>query len=142
MFGAGTGHAHDLFRFLVEGFEFVIAERPVHTDAVQAVHPHVVGHIAPGVRRPVPGGAADHTDVFRRVGVRTGLHQIAVVFRPVHRMRRPFGEGIRRHPVATAGGVAEIGENLRARNARAGFQHQHRCPLPGQATRRQRADDP
>ena len=102
---AGVGCArdtHDLFGFLVVGFQFVVAERPVHAHAVQAVDAEIVGHIAPGMGGPVPAGSAHLPDVLGLVGVGAGMHQMAVVFGLVDRMRCPGCRWVGRHPVAAA----------------------------------------
>ena len=132
MLVAISGDAHQFFGPLVVGVQLVVVERPVHAHAVQAVHAHVVGHVAPGQRRPVPGAAAHHADILRRIGIGAGLNQMLVVLGAIDRVRRPGREGIGGHPVAAPGRVAEVRHQLGPFDPRSGFQHDHRGATLGQ----------
>lgn len=122
----GARNAHDLLSLLIERLQIVITERPVDTDVVEALDFEVIGHITPGVSRPVPCRAAHLPYIFGGVGIRPGLHEIVVRLRLVDRVRRPFGGRIGRHPVATTLGIPETRHQSAARDARAGFQDDDR----------------
>ena len=136
-----AAHAHDFFGFLVVGLQVVVVKRPVHAYAVQAFDLEVTRHIAPGVRRPVPAGAAHHADVFGLVGVRASLHQVVVVLRLVDGVGSGVQRWIGRHPVAAAGRIAKTPHDFATRDMGTRFEHQYRSAGFGQLGRQHGADD-
>ena len=119
---AGAGDAEGDLGPAVPRLEHVIVDRPVASDAVGRLELHVVRDVAPGGGGPVPGRAADQLQHAGPELERAGVVDILRVVGGVG----PGLVGVGRVVVLLLRRVAKVLDDLPARDAKPGFEDDHR----------------